>query len=194
MDARLFVLLSVNSTNFDNLPFFITEAASGNKIAARFMQTTTADSAEVSQWPDCGANGWPPGCSMFHAVWLLVLGQPDTLKLVATNDALHEAQGLLRLDWNNPCADKANRLLETAPSNQNGVQGRRYSGVGKALVVRMALECLLQGNSTLFIRTHPSNAPFYTSLYFAQNPRFPDRLALDYQDAEKLLTEFFFGP
>jgi hypothetical protein len=101
---------------------------------------------------------------------------------------------ILYIDQNKPCADRANRALEAAPINQTGAAGRAYSGVGKALVVRIVLECYLRGKTTLFIRTDSRNRAFYTSLHFVASPYVPNLMAIDLQDAERLLKEFFAIP
>ena len=135
------------------------------------------------------------GCSAFLANWLAVIisqNQP-VLKLEVTIYPTREIQGLVELDDNTPCGNPAAHKLEAAPHNQTGYGARRYGRVGMALVVRMALECFLRGQGDFSIQTTPRNIAFYTKLHFVESKRVRGRMYLSRADAERLLTEFFFG-
>ncbi len=193
LDAQIVAYVSLFHKNLDALPYKFYDLLSGGKEYGHFTLLTTQDGTTVQNWVSC-AGPWSPGCSAFYSVWCDALQKAPSslLKFYSSSDLAGAIKGLIRLDHNKPCADQSLRVLETAPEYQSGVSGRRYAGIGTALVARLILDCYWQGQQTLFIRVHPRNIPFYVSLGFISSPRVYGRLALDLQDGERFLKNFFF--
>jgi hypothetical protein len=196
LDAQLIIFFLRHGKNVNVLPYTIRHIASNTPEQAEFVPTSVQDLAEIQAWPICSGNTWSPGCAAFYPVWLHYVSHktPPPLKLMCVGNPHGNIQGLVHLDQTKPCGDQADRVIETAPDNQTGVSGQVYGGVGKALVVRMVLECFLQGKQPLFIRTDRRNTAFYTNLHFKASPRVPGQMVIDLQNAERLIKEFFGLP
>ncbi len=184
-DLELDVLLTADP---NMLPYFVTEAATGDKISVQFAILGASDIAELH-----GEN-WNE--AVFRDVWPVHAAEGQALKLVCANQVDTAIQGLVRLG-NATFAGNFLRksLLETAPHNRHDIGTPRYRGVGRVLVARLVVESYRQGaQGRVLVETRREAEGFYRRLGFSGLPYGAKQLKLYQAEARQLLQSVHAVP
>ena len=165
----------------NTLPYFVTEAATGDRLPVQFASLIDSDIAELLEatWID----------AVFRDVWPVHATEGQALKLARVNGADTAIQGLIRLG-NAAVAGNFLRksLLETAPHNRRDAVTPRYRGVGRVLVARLVIESYRQGaQGRVLVETQREAEGFYRRLGFIGLPYGAKILKLYQAEARQLL-------
>ena len=165
----------------NTLPYFVMEAATGDRVPVQFASLIESDIADLH-----GAS-W--NAAVFRDVWPVHADEGQSLKLARANQADTAIQGLVRLG-NVAFAGNFLRksLLETAPNNRHDTGTPRYRGVGRVLVNRLVVEIYRQGaQGRVLVETRREAEGFYRRLGFSGLPYGAKILKLYQTEARQLL-------
>lgn len=176
-------LADILVSDLNALPYFITEAQTGQTVPVRFEPLALDDISELQ------SDTWNQ--AVFSAVWQNYAGDTRTYKLVCTAENGTRIQGITRLGKVLQFGGLLEKsLLETAPFNRTQSSQRQYRGVGRVLIARLVVEShFLGARGKVRVKPRRGTEAFYEVLGFRKFAGDYKYMELYPSEAEQLLNQ-----